>query len=458
MTSALYKGRLLLPLLSLFVLLTACDSTEVAPDTAIDFGEASYQLSEASDGLDVQILLDRPADAELTIPLTYSGSAIAGEDYETPAEEITIASGSESATLTVSPIDNASLDTQARTIEIAVDASELEGYVAGSTAQTTIQITDDEMVGSYTLAFEEASYQTNESEEETLQIPITVSQPVPAEVTIGLQTGGSAPDANYELLTPDVTIPANATSGTVEVAITNTQNYGGSETLTLSLVAPDNDAFELGGTTQTEIEIVHPIADVAVFAPDESFARIYAYNTFEDVAVPETGRQNSDASAGVVFDESFAFTIYPLREDAGADPNVFGFGSPLWSEENFTRNTNILNMVEFYSGGGPNTVDADVSSGSAGLYYPKFFRLTPDAPGATTGTVSLVVDEVTVYQRDQTDDGVTNPPSFTVGLSGGGTYDEAAGTINVTITFDETAVGNGTVTRRFELSERRPSS
>jgi hypothetical protein len=115
-------------------------------------------------------------------------------------------------------------------------------------------------------------------------------------------------------------------------------------------------------------------------------------------------------------------------------------------------------MVEFYSGGGPNTVDANVSSASAGLYYPRFFRLTPDAPGASTGTVTLVQDEIRVYQVDETDDGVTNPDSFLIGISGGGTYDEEAGTINVTITFDETAVGNGTVTRRFELSDRRPSN
>jgi hypothetical protein len=207
---------------------------------------------------------------------------------------------------------------------------------------------------------------------------------------------------------------------------------------------------------------VNPEANVALFAEDDRFARLYTYNTFEDVAVPETGRQNDDPSAGVVFDESFAFTIYPARDfttAADEDPNVFGFGSPLWSEEDFTRNTNILNMVEFYSEESDelNTVDANVSAGSAGLYYPRFFRLTPDAPGSMTGTVTLLQDEVTVYQRDGTDGDGTPPPSFTVGLTlESGTYDEMAGVINATITFDETAVDNGVNTRRFEFPiERR---
>jgi hypothetical protein len=120
----------------------------------------------------------------------------------------------------------------------------------------------------------------------------------------------------------------------------------------------------------------------------------------------------------------------------------------------------MLNMVEFYDDGEqPNTVDEGVSSASAGLYYPSLFRLTPDGPGATTGTVELLEDEIRVYKPDQTDDGVTNPESFVIGVSSeGGTYNETEGTINITITFDETAVDNGFVTRRFELSERRPAS
>jgi len=455
----LHRAGLPVCVLSFLLLLVGCDSNDPTSNTTIRFGESSYQVSESSESLDVDVVLDQPAPESITVPLSVSGSAIAGVDYEEPESDgVTIEEGSDTGTFTITPIDDASLNSGERTIELLIDAEDLDGYVGGQTASTEIVITDDEMTGSYAVSFDEASYTTNEHNEDTLDVAVTVSQALPADVALGIETGGSATADNYELLSDSLRIGAGEDEGTLRVAITDTDNYGNTETLTLRLEEPSNEAITVSGTPETEIEIVNPIADIAIYAPDEDFAQLFTYNTFRDVAVPETGRKNLDDSAEIQFDESFAFTIYPYRNDASADPNVFGFGSPLWSEDDFTKNTNILNMVEFYSGGGPNTVDANVSSASAGLYYPRFFRLTPDGAGATTGTVSLIQDEIRVYQVDETDDGVTNPDSFLIGISGGGTYDEEEGTINVTITFDETAVGNGTVTRRFELSERRPSN
>jgi hypothetical protein len=433
------------------VLIGACDTNNMSTQTAVRFSESSYQVSEASDSLDIGVRLDRAASETVAVPLTIGGSAIAGVDYQEPeSDEVTIEQGEGTGTFTITPIDNASLDSEDRTIELSIDAEALDGYVGGETTTAEVRIIDDEMSGSYAVSFEEQGYTTNEYNEDTVDVAVNVSQAPPQNLVLGIETGGSAPQENYELLSDSVRIEMGDTRDTLQVAINDTKSYGESERLTLRLLEPEDEATTVSGITETEIEIVNPVADVATFAPDERFPQLYTYNTFRDVAVPETGRRNLADSASVKFDESFAFTIYPFRDDPSEDPNVFGFGSPLWSEQDSTKNTNILNMVEFYSGGGPNTVEANVSSASAGLYYPRFFRLTPDAPGATTGTVTLIRDEVRVLQKDG--------DSFIIGISGEGTYDEEEGTINITITFDETAVDNGTVTRRFELSERRPSN
>ncbi|MCS3940321.1 hypothetical protein GGP84_002973 [Salinibacter ruber] len=445
--------RLLLPAcaLALLVSIGACDSSNMSTETGIRFSESSYQVSESSDVLDIEVRLERAASETVTVPLTIGGSAIAGVDYREPeSSEVIIEEGENTGSFTVTPIDNASLDSEERTIELSIDAEGLDGFVGGQTTSAEVRIIDDEMSGSYAVSFEEESYTTNEYNEDTVAVAVNVSQVPPQNLALGIETGGSTSQENYELLSDSVRVAMGDTRDTLQVAINDTKSYGESERLTLRLLAPEDDAITVSGIAETEINIVNPVADVATYAPDERFAQLYTYNTFRDVAVPETGRLNMEDSAPVKFDESFAFPIYPHRDDASVDPNIFGFGSPLWSEQDSTRNTNILNMVEFYSGGGPNTVDANVSSASAGLYYPRFFRLTPDEPGATTGTVTLVQDEVRVLQEDGS--------SFVIGISGGGTYDEEEGTINVTITFDETAVGNGMVTRRFELSERRSSN
>lgn len=451
--------RPVLPVLLLSLLLfAACDSNDMSMDATVNFGADTYQVSESGDPLDVEVVLGQAAPRELTIPLTLGGTAIAGEDYETSGDdEVVISEGSTTGTFTITPIDNATIDDQARTIELLIDASEVEGFAGGETPRAEVTITDNEMVGTYTASFEQASYETNEYEQDTLDVIVEINQTAPVNLTLAFATGGdAATPEDYELLSDEIEIPAGETADTVQVAIKDTESYGESKTLTLTLQTPDNEAVTIGGTTETEITIVNPVADVATFAPNEDFARLFAYNTWSDVAVPETGRQNSDPSAGTLFDESFAFTLVPSRSDATADPNVFGFGSPLWSEDDFTTNTNILNMVEIYDDGEePNTVARGVSSGSAGLYYPSFFRLTPDGPGATTGTVTLIPDEIQVYLPDPDN----NPDSFIVGVSSeGGVYDETEGTINITITFDESAVDNGIQTRRYEFSADRRAS
>ena len=461
MLSTLRTAWFPLSLLVAALLFAGCDSNNMQGDTMVDFDRATYQVSEGADGVEIQVVASEAAPQDVTIPLTLGGTAIAGEDYEQPdAAEVTIEEGSTTGTFTLRPIDNASLETQARVVEVLIETGNVDGFTVGETPQTDVTITDDEMTGSYTVSFEESSYTANEYEQDTLDVIVNVSQAVPSPVQVAFETTGSATTDNYELLTGTINVAAGQDRDTIQVAIKNTESYGESETLTLSLTPPANEAVSIGGTTEATIEIVNPVASTETYAPNEDFARLWAYNTFSDIAVPETGRLNRDQDAGVVFEESFAFTLYPSRTDGSADPNVFGFGSPLWSEDNFTRNTNILNMVEFYSGGGPGTVDEGVSSASAGLYYPAFFRLTPDAPGSATGTITLIPEEIVVYRPDQTDDGVDNPTSFTIGVSSeGGTYNETEGTINITITFDETEVNNGTVTRRFEFSaERRPSS
>src|SRR6056297_3442114 len=96
--------RLLLPtcILSVLVLLAACDTNDMAPDTTVGFVESSYQVSESSQSLDVEVELSQSAPESATIPLAIGGSAIAGEDYKEPeANEVTIEQGSSTGTFTI---------------------------------------------------------------------------------------------------------------------------------------------------------------------------------------------------------------------------------------------------------------------------------------------------------------------------------------------------------------------
>ncbi len=442
--------------------LAGCDNEDPAPTAVVEFPESSYNLNEdASAPLTLTVEVSPSWSEDVTVPLSFGGSAVEGTDYETVANKnVVIPAGSTSASVEITPIDNNTVDGE-RTIVVTASApADIPGITVGATGEVTITLVDNDEAGASTVDFAQAEVTTNEYDQETVQLTLNLSEASIEEEIFTFTVGGTAVEGtNYSALTTEVTVPAGETSAMVEVPILNSMNYGETSTIEISLIEPENEVFDLGANAKATITIINPIANTTLFAPTDDFARLYAYNTFEEgVEVPETGRQNSDPAEGVVFDESFAFTFYPLVEepDENADPNVFGFQSDLWTEEEFTRSTNVFNIIEIYGDdGNPGTIDTGISSGSAGLRLPYAIRLIPDAVGATSGRAVIIADEITVYYPDETEDDVTNPESFIIKISGKGTYDEVAGEINIPITFDASSIDDGVKTLNFVFEATR---
>lgn len=245
------------------------------------------------------------------------------------------------------------------------------------------------------------------------------------------------------------------------MVILNTDNQSNDFSRTVEVTLQAQDGVKVGANSTNTISIINPVANASTFAPNEDFARLYAYNTFSDVAVPSSGRSNNDPSMGSIFDESFAFTYYDV-----AKPNNIGFASSLWdgATKDSTRSTNILNMQVLYgnesSESSPGTVEEDVSSGSAGLRDLDLIRLIPNGANATAGKAVIEKQMIKVYRKDNADgmDGTADDEIhsfFFVEVSGEGTYNETTGLINMTITFDETSINNGIKVRRFEFTTER---
>lgn len=440
---------LFLSLIALLGLFTACEEDEPLTAT-VSFAEEEYTLEEdAAEPLAVQVEISPSWDASITIPFTVGGSAVEGTDYETISPKaFTILPGETTAEILVTPINNNFVEDQPRLIELTLGEPSVDGVTVSMPATTTITLVNDDQAGAVVVDFAEATLTTNEYLQDTIVFEVTTNNAFPEDIELNYTIGGDAVEGtNFEAPEAStVTIPAGETSATIEVPVLNTESLDQTSTLELTLQTPDNRAIELGANPTASLSIINPTANTRLFALDEDFARLYAYNTFADVAVPETGRSNDDPAAGPLFEESFAFTYYDSE-----NPNSIGFVSPLWSEENFTRNTNAFNMIDLYSSGPeeyPNTVDESISAGSAGIAIFEAIRLVPTAVDATSGIAVVPEQEVTIYRTDDT--------SFTVGISGEGTYDETDGVINLTVTFDETEINNGIQVRRYVMpTERR---
>lgn len=439
---------------------TACNDDDDPLTATISFSDPTLTISEdATTPLTITVNLSRAFDQAITVPFTVAGTAIEGTDYETISpKSVTLAQGATSATLSVTPINNNFVETAERTLTITLTDPGIEGITLAQTPAVTITFTSEDQAGSVLVDFDQDTYQFNEYLDANATITVNTSATFAEDITLNYTIGGTAvAGTNYTApATTQVTILAGQREATISIDLIDTDNFDQSTTLELSLQAPENTAIGLGNTASTTVSLVNPLANTRVFAVDEDFPRLWGYNTFADEPVPAMGRQNSDPANGTIYDESFAFTLY----DA-ARPNSIGFVSPLWSQEEFTRNTNAFNMIVLYSNGPdevPSAIDENISSGSAGIAIFEALRLVPSAPGATSGTVVVVPQQVTVYRRDETDDGVVNPTSFEIGISGQGTYNEATGTLEITVTYDETAINNGTNVRRFVMAVDRRAS
>ncbi|MDW8373941.1 MAG: Calx-beta domain-containing protein, partial [Planctomycetota bacterium] len=89
----------------------------------------------------------------LTVSFTVSGTAIAGSDYTALGTSVTIPAGQASATLTVTPIDDTTVES-AETVIVTLAAG--TGYTLGTPSSATVTIADNDGAVTVTIAATDA--------------------------------------------------------------------------------------------------------------------------------------------------------------------------------------------------------------------------------------------------------------------------------------------------------------
>jgi hypothetical protein len=112
------------------VTITASDAT------ATEAGETTGQFTVSRTG---------PTTSSLSVYFTVSGTATSGEDYLSIGTSVTIGVGSATATMTVTPIDDAEVE-GSETVIATISAN--AAYAIGSPTSATVTIADDESAAS----------------------------------------------------------------------------------------------------------------------------------------------------------------------------------------------------------------------------------------------------------------------------------------------------------------------
>ncbi|WP_347753155.1 gliding motility-associated C-terminal domain-containing protein, partial [Flavobacterium sp. T-16] len=153
--------------------------------------------------------------SDVTISISYSGTAISSSDYTANSTIITIPSGSTTGTVTITPIDD-NINEGSETVIANIDsvtggcATELGSQFA------TVTITDDDALPTVATITPASA-----TEGSNVVFSFTLSNPSDQATTYTfVLTNGTAGSADYITTNVEVRVPAGATTGTVSVPTT----------------------------------------------------------------------------------------------------------------------------------------------------------------------------------------------------------------------------------------------
>ena len=131
------KIRLLFLLVFLFTL-QSCDTDDILP--ALTLTSSSTEISEDQGLTTITATLNSESNQEMIISVTFSGTAIFGEDYISSESALIIPSGNSSGSFSISSMQDENIE-DIETIIISVEA---QGDVTVLSSSITISILDDD--------------------------------------------------------------------------------------------------------------------------------------------------------------------------------------------------------------------------------------------------------------------------------------------------------------------------
>jgi hypothetical protein len=121
-------------------ILIACTTDDILP--ALELNTSDTTLGEAGGSLSLSAVLNATASQQISIPLTFSGTASLSEDYSVSAAQIIIEPGNDSGSVIFSGLqDNAIEGTETITVQI----SNAQDVLLVSETQIEISLLDDDV-------------------------------------------------------------------------------------------------------------------------------------------------------------------------------------------------------------------------------------------------------------------------------------------------------------------------
>ncbi|MET0503537.1 MAG: Calx-beta domain-containing protein, partial [Candidatus Binatia bacterium] len=396
--------------------------------------------------------------AALTVFYQVAGTATNGADYQTLAGSVTIPAGGNSATVTVTPIDDGTVGEGNETVILNLLAN--ADYILGTSKSATVTIVDKNPPPVGTVQFSAANFSVSEGGgSAAIAITRAGGSNGAISVTVASSNGTATAGSDYTATTHTVSFANGDTATkTVNIPISNDTVFEGDETLNLTLSNPTGGST-LGTLRVAVLTIVDNDLPVVSMAATSSAAEANAVagiftvsrtgstgsplTVFYQISGTATAGQDYQALAGIVTivagQSSATVRVIPIDDGLAVEGNetvtlelqahaAYALGTSKsgtvtivdrpppppagtvqFSAPNFSVNEGDGNaVVTITRTGGSNgaiavTIATSNGTAAAGSDYTATTRTVNFANGdAASKTVSIPIRNDTVFEVDET--------------------------------------------------------
>ena len=343
------------------------------PAVEVSFEHSTYTVAEGS-GVTVKVKLNAEPERPVDITLILTNQGASGDDYSGVPASLMFGPTDTEKTFTFTAADDAE-DDDGESVKLSFDSPLPDGVSAGTTPETTVSITDDD-VPAVAVSFELATYTVAEGSGVTVKVKLNAEPERPVDITLILTNQGGAGSDDYSLSATTLTFGPTDMEKTFTFTAADDAEDDDGESVKLSFDSPLPDGVTAGTTPETTVSITDD--------DDPAVEVSFEHSTYE---VMEGGGVTVKVKLNAEPERTVDITLIPANQGA-SDADYSGVPASLMFGPTDTEKTFTFTATQ-------DSVDDDGES----------VKLSFDSPlpdGVTAGTTP----ETTVSITDDDDPAV----------------------------------------------------
>ena len=318
----------------------------LADSVTVSFASATYTAAEGGGAETVTVNLSAAVSGGVTIPITTSNQDGASDgDYSLSSNSLAFGATETTKTFTITATDD-SVDDDGESVQLGFGDLPT-GVSAGTTATTTVSLTDNDV----TASFASANYTATEGAAAEVQVNLSGAPGRVVSIPITATNQGTTSDADYTVSVTNLTFGANESSKRFRVVAVDDTDDDDGESVQLSFGTLPTGVIA-GSTATTTVSITdndHPAVTVSFgsatyTAAEGGAAETVTVNLSEAVsagvtititATEQGGAGSGDytlSSTSLVFggtdtSKTFTFTAVDDTVEDDGESVVLGFGT-----------------------------------------------------------------------------------------------------------------------------------